>query len=76
MYGGESVGKDVLEYVVFEKLITSNHGEWRLHHKIIPDWCPVPDSSPRTYIHDENEEEEQGGADSADKLDIILNVPA
>ena len=72
MYGSESVGKDVLEYVVFEKFITSNHGEWRVHHKIIPDWCPEAEAAPRTYVLDENEEENQSDADT---FEAFTKVP-
>ncbi|RWS24958.1 putative 39S ribosomal protein L45-like protein [Leptotrombidium deliense] len=40
MHGSEHVVKDVLEYVVFERQLSSEHGQWRLHKKIIPDWLP------------------------------------
>lgn len=40
-YGSEVLAKDVLEYIVFEKHIVNVYGEWKLHHKIIPDSHPV-----------------------------------
>ena len=40
MYGSENLIKDVLEYVVFEKHLSDEYGEWRIHAKIIPDWMP------------------------------------
>ena len=36
MHGSEVVGKDVLEYVVFEKHIANTYGTWRIHDKIVP----------------------------------------
>jgi large subunit ribosomal protein L45 len=39
-YGSESLAKDCLEYVVFEKHISDEYGLWRIHGKIIPDWMP------------------------------------
>lgn len=50
MYGSEILAKDVLEYVVFEKHLANQYGVWRLHGKIIPDWMPKPEPSPRTYV--------------------------
>ncbi|XP_033732883.1 39S ribosomal protein L45, mitochondrial-like [Pecten maximus] len=40
MYGSETVPRDVLEYVVFEKHIVNMYGEWRMHNKITPKWMP------------------------------------
>ncbi|XP_060063184.1 large ribosomal subunit protein mL45-like [Ylistrum balloti] len=40
MYGSETLPRDVLEYVVFEKHIVNMYGEWRLHSKITPSWMP------------------------------------
>jgi len=38
IHGHPNVGKDVLEYVVLEKHLSSLYGRWRLHGKIIPEW--------------------------------------
>jgi len=38
IHGNPVVAKDVLEYVVFEKYLSSIYGIWRMHAKIIPDW--------------------------------------
>jgi large subunit ribosomal protein L45 len=50
MYGNELTGKDVLEYVVFEKHLSNMYGTWRIHGKIIPEWSGVGIEleSPRT----------------------------
>lgn len=49
MYGSEIIAKDVLEYVVFEKHLANEYGEWRIHDKIIPDW--MPDKEPSALTH-------------------------
>lgn len=36
LYGSEILAKDVLEYVVFEKHLSNEYGQWRIHAKIIP----------------------------------------
>ncbi|KAI3383230.1 hypothetical protein SNEBB_010765 [Seison nebaliae] len=38
MFGDPEVPREILDYMVFEKLITDTNGEWRLHTKIIPEW--------------------------------------
>jgi large subunit ribosomal protein L45 len=50
MHGSEIIGKDVLEYVVFEKHLANEYGRWRIHGKIIPDWLPPKEPSPITYV--------------------------
>ncbi|KAJ6632872.1 putative 39S ribosomal protein L45, mitochondrial [Pseudolycoriella hygida] len=56
MHGSETLVKDVLEYIVFEKQIVNEYGVWRLHEKIIPDWMPPKEPSSLTYrIVDEPE---------------------
>lgn len=49
MYGSETVAKDILEYVVFEKHIADIYGQWRVHGKIIPDWMPPREPLLKTY---------------------------
>lgn len=49
MHGSEILGKDVLEYVVFEKHVANEYGTWRIHDKIIPDWLPPKQPTARTY---------------------------
>jgi len=39
-FGSEKLAKDCLEYVVFEKHIADDYGQWRLHSKIVPEWLP------------------------------------
>ncbi|XP_067003574.1 large ribosomal subunit protein mL45 [Anabrus simplex] len=49
MHGSEILAKDVLEYVVFEKHLSNQYGQWRLHDKIIPDWMPAKEPGLKTY---------------------------
>ncbi|XP_014278875.1 large ribosomal subunit protein mL45 [Halyomorpha halys] len=49
MHGSETVPKDVLEYVVFEKHLANRYGRWRIHDKIIPDWMPPKEPLKRTF---------------------------
>ena len=50
-FGNETLPKDVLEYVVFEKHITSPFSNWRLHDKIIPSWAPPRENAlVRSYV--------------------------
>ena len=49
MYGSETVTKDVLEYVVFEKHLSNEYGLWRIHDKIIPDWSPPKEPALKTH---------------------------
>merc|ERR1711892_745712 len=49
IHGSETVAKDVLEYVVFEKHLANVYGTWRLHSKIIPDWMPKREPGRLTY---------------------------
>lgn len=52
------------------------HGEWRIHHKIIPDWLPAREPAPRTYILSEEEKEAADMADAeADTSDNVTTVP-
>lgn len=49
--GSETLPKNVLEYVVFERHITSPYGSWRLHDKIIPSWAPPKETVMiRSYV--------------------------
>lgn len=47
--GSEIIAKDVLEYVVFEKHLANEHGTWRIHGKIIPDWLPTRNPTAITH---------------------------
>jgi len=49
IHGSETVAKDVLEFVVFEKHLSNLYGTWRLHSKIIPDWMPKREPGRLTY---------------------------
>lgn len=44
-FGSDTIAKDVIEYVVFEKYLTNLYGVWRMHDKIVPEWAP-----PRTPV--------------------------
>lgn len=43
MYGNETQPKDVLEYIVFERVLTYPYSQWRVHSKIVPSWLPRTD---------------------------------
>lgn len=55
MYGDPEQPRDVLEYVVMEKHIANEYGQWRIHGKIIPDWMPARDVLRKTYVKPEFE---------------------
>ncbi|XP_003703431.1 mitochondrial ribosomal protein L45 [Megachile rotundata] len=50
LMGSETVKKDVLDYVVFEKHLSNVYGKWRIHAKIIPKWMTPEQPSTKTYI--------------------------
>merc|ERR1719384_502385 len=58
IHGSETVAKDVLEYVVFEKHLSNTYGTWRLHAKIVPDWLPARGPGKLTYRVPEEAAEE------------------
>lgn len=72
IHGSETIAKDVLEYVVFEKHLSSEYGVWRMHAKIIPDWLPEKEPSRRTYVEDPEEEEPE----TQDKAESEMAVPS
>jgi len=57
MYGNENVAVDNLEYIVFEKNVSSTNGVWRIHDRILPEWTPTAPSSLRTYKMEAEKEE-------------------
>merc|ERR1719402_945070 len=60
IHGSENVGKDVLEYCVFEKHMSNIYGVWRLHAKIIPEWMPKREENGRlTYLVTNEDNESQ-----------------
>ena len=50
MYGDPDQPRDVLEYVVLEKHIADEYGQWRVHGKVIPDWIPPRGTLHKTYV--------------------------
>ena len=48
-FGSDTIPKDVLEYVVFEKHLTNIYGKWRMHDKIVPEWAPPQSPVIRSY---------------------------
>ena len=48
-FGSDTLPKDVLEYVVFEKHISNPYGSWRLHDKIEPSWASDKTPIIRTF---------------------------
>lgn len=57
LLGSETVNKDVLDYIVFEKHLSNTYGTWRVHGKIIPDWMKPEGLSAKTYVMPEKEKE-------------------
>lgn len=57
LLGSETVRKDVLDYIVFEKHISNVYGTWRIHGKIIPNWLTPKEISTSTYILPKKNEE-------------------
>ena len=55
MFGDPDQPRDVLEYVVMEKHIANEYGQWRVHGKIIPDWMPPRGTLHKTYVKPELE---------------------
>ena len=49
-YGSETLPKDVLEYVVFERYLTNPYSSWRLHDKIEPTWAPPKSPVLRSFV--------------------------
>lgn len=49
-FGSDTLPKDVLEYVVFEKYLTSPYSSWRVHEKVIPPWSTAKTPVIRSYV--------------------------
>ncbi|KAG6798513.1 39S ribosomal protein L45, mitochondrial [Apis mellifera caucasica] len=62
LLGSETVKKDVLDYIVFEKHLSNEYGIWRIHGKIIPDWMSPIEVSSKTYILPKEKEESTDSA--------------
>ncbi|ELT87519.1 hypothetical protein CAPTEDRAFT_222501 [Capitella teleta] len=68
MVGSEHLVKDCLEYVVFEKHLSEEYSEWRLHAKIFPDWMepknmPLKTMKKPDFSGEEYQEVEEDEAD-------------
>lgn len=70
IHGSETVAKDVLEFVVFEKHLSSYYGSWRLHAKIIPDWLPAREPGRLTYRVREQEAGEEEEAEQEKEQEV------
>ena len=49
-FGDPEIPRDVLEYVVFEKALSNQYAQWRVHDKIEPEWMPKKAPVVRTYV--------------------------
>lgn len=49
-FGDPEIARDVLEYVVFEKHLSNQYTQWRLHEKIEPEWAGKKAPVVRTYV--------------------------
>lgn len=75
MFGDENLPKDVLEYVVFERVLTYSYSQWRVHSKIVPSWLPPSDPLLYTfekptvqYLEDETSKTPIDEEDKRDKI--------
>ncbi|OAD53156.1 putative 39S ribosomal protein L45, mitochondrial [Eufriesea mexicana] len=73
LLGSETVKKDVLDYIVFEKHLTNVYGIWRIHGKIIPDWMKLEEIPSKTYILPKEKKKLSPSDDSAES--IVQVVP-
>ncbi|KRY93274.1 putative 39S ribosomal protein L45, mitochondrial [Trichinella pseudospiralis] len=48
--GNETVPRDVLEYIIYEKHLSNLYGKWRLHGKIRPSWLSAKDNVLPTFV--------------------------
>jgi len=69
IHGSETIAKDVLEYVVFEKHLANVYGVWRIHAKIIPDWMPPREPGRLTYLVEK--EKEKSAEDAKDEQEEV-----
>lgn len=67
MFGDENRPKDVLEYVVFERVLTYPYSQWRVHSKIVPSWLPASD--PILYTFEKPKIELIEGEKSKDEIE-------
>uniref|UniRef100_A0A2M3Z773 Large ribosomal subunit protein mL45 n=1 Tax=Anopheles braziliensis TaxID=58242 RepID=A0A2M3Z773_9DIPT len=71
MHGSETIQKDCLEYVVFEKHLANEYGVWRLHEKIIPDWMPPKAPAYITYRVDDEPPPPPEPAGAVETKDVV-----
>jgi large subunit ribosomal protein L45 len=65
MHGSEAIVKDVLDYVVFERSLSDQYGQWRIHAKLIPEWNERQSFSRFTSVKPEvTEEDDESPAES------------
>jgi large subunit ribosomal protein L45 len=88
MFGNETVPKDILEYVIFERVLTFPYSQWRVHSKIIPSWLPATDpllytfEKPRIELLEENtstdkvEDEKKRDQITKEQETITKTIPA
>lgn len=55
--GSPNEVREVLEYLVFEKLLTDEYGSWRLHDRIRPEQQSSYNRIQRTFVVEENNEQ-------------------
>ena len=88
MFGSETLSKDILEYVVFERVLTYPYSQWRVHSKILPTWLPPSDPVLYTFekanveLIDENipndtvEDEKKRGEIAKEQETVTKTIPA
>ena len=75
MFGNENVPKDILEYIIFERILTYPYSQWRLHSKILPSWLPPSDpvlytfeKPPIKYVEEEKKSDALDNASKREKI--------
>ena len=60
IHGSETVPKDTIDFIVFEKHVSDTEGRWRLHAKLKPDWLSNSQSAilAKTMVIKSQEEKE------------------
>ena len=59
MHGSETVPKDTLDFIVFEKHLTDTLGKWRLHSKIATNLSSSNQSLIRRTMRSQKEEADE-----------------
>ncbi|KAL7674123.1 hypothetical protein ACOME3_000403 [Neoechinorhynchus agilis] len=64
--------QDILEYIVFERMLSNRYSTWRMHDKIVPDWVKAKSHrSNRTFVlKSAFKKEDVSGEDEHHKVNV------